>query len=76
MKVHITLSRVVRGDADAKKAALARIAEAARISEYNVQRFDRHGIISTDIEPVYLNLIREMEEVQAVEADEPKYATS
>jgi hypothetical protein len=76
MKVHITLQEKIRSDARAKQAALEQIQSVANLSSLNLRRFERHGIISADIEPSDVTRVESLDAVKSVSADQVQRALS
>jgi hypothetical protein len=74
LKVHITLSSEVTGDADAKERAKRHIVEVVQLRNVNERRFSRYGVLSGDVDPSRVELIRTLSEVATVEYDGMKRA--
>lgn len=75
MKVHVTLKRSVVSDATGRRAALARVLAEGHMSLGNPGRFERHGIITGEVNPLLLERLRAIPEVDAAEVDEEEGIT-
>jgi hypothetical protein len=74
MKVHITLDERVRSDPEAKTEVLQRVCDAGNLSGVNTRRFDRHGIISGDVDPDKIDVVEHIDGVQSVSVDQVQRA--
>ena len=75
VKVHIALDRGIRESPEALDAILARIREISSISEINMPRTLRHGIVSGDVSDAFVDRLRGLAGVASVSVDQPRYAT-
>jgi hypothetical protein len=71
MRVHVTLDRRLAHDPDARQAALERVLAAGKMALANPGRFERHGIITAEMDPALLARVCAVEGVLAAELDEP-----
>jgi hypothetical protein len=74
MKVHVTLERSVAADPVARRLAFYRVLAAGRIAPGNPGRFAKHGILTGEMPPDRLDLVRAVGGVQAVEVDDEEVA--
>jgi len=74
MKVHVTLQSHVREHPEMKSRVLEKM-QAAGIQNVNVQRFERYGIVSGDLDSSKLETIRQMPDVKTVEIDEQRQSS-
>ena len=74
MRVHVTLERSVATDPVARRLALYRVLAAGRIVPAKPRRFVKHGIISGEMAPDRLDLVRAVRGVEAVEVDDEETA--
>lgn len=70
MKVHVTLKRSAVSNPTTRQAALQRVLAAGHMSLANPRRFERHGIITGELNPLLLDRLRAIPGVDAVEVDE------
>jgi hypothetical protein len=70
MKVHVTLDKAVVRDPVARQAALGRVLAAGRMTLGNPRRFERHGIVTGEMDPANLERVRAVAGVLAAELDE------
>jgi len=75
LKVHVTLKGPVQADPEARQKALERVLETGKMSLANRKRFEQFGIITGELDPEQLSKVRQIPEVEAVEADEEKSAS-
>jgi hypothetical protein len=74
MKVHVTLESSVAANPVARRLAFYRVLAAGWIVPGNPRRFAKHGIISGEMAPDRLELVRSVRGVQAVEVDDAEVA--
>ena len=74
MKVHVTLERSVASDPVARRLAFYRVLSAGRIAPGNPGRFAKHGIITGEMPPDRLDLVRAVRGVEAVDVDDEELA--
>jgi hypothetical protein len=74
MKVHVTLERSVVSDPVARRLAFYRVLSAGRIAPGNPGRFAKHGIITGEMPPDRLDLVRAVRGVEAVDVDDEELA--
>jgi translation elongation factor EF-1beta len=72
VKVHVTVTDQAAGDPDARRETLARITEAAAVTDVNQSRFDRYGILTGMADDSALDTIRKVAGVVSVEIDSVK----
>jgi hypothetical protein len=72
MKVHITLTRAVRLDPNAKDQAYRRLTKETTLSDVNVSRFHRHGIVTGEIAPHEVEHLRDFDFVESVSEERTK----
>jgi hypothetical protein len=70
MKVHVTLRQEVARDPAARQAALQRVLSAGRMTLGNPGRFERHGIVTGEMDPERLECVRAIVGVLGAELDE------
>jgi hypothetical protein len=73
VKAHIILDPSVGKDAEARSATLAKILQAANISQINQNRFDRYGILTGVIDDSVLEEIHRIPGVLSVEVDKERF---
>lgn len=74
VRVHITLNEEARASAGSKEAVLSKIQAAAAAENMNLRRFERHGVLSTDIAEEDIAKIRKIEGVKSVSIDAAQHA--
>jgi hypothetical protein len=74
--VHVTLDKSLIKDTVRRDATVSRIVELTGMANINQQRLHRYGIVSGEVSASKLPEIRDIENVQAVESDETKYAVA
>jgi hypothetical protein len=74
--VHITLKKSIREDSAAKQAVLEKLVNDYGVTEVNMQRFERYGIVSGVVSVSEIGKIQILPEVQAVGRDGSKQATN
>jgi len=74
MKVHITLIPSVRSDPGKRQDVLQKLLSEADLSEVNLKRFERHGILSGEMPKEKLPVAEKMNAVQSVSPDGVKWA--
>ena len=72
MKVHIILDDAVRQNAEAKQAVLERLQSEIKLSDVNLARFERHGILSGELPREYLVDAERIPGVKVIVPDETK----
>jgi hypothetical protein len=70
MKVHIALASEIRANPEAKREALEKIKSTVEMSDINLRRFERHGIISGELTSQdAMERVEQLDVVQSVSRD-------
>lgn len=70
MKVHVTLDAALARDPLAREAALERVLRAGRMRLQNRARFERHAVVTGEIDAERLADLRAVAGVLAAEVDD------
>jgi subtilisin family serine protease len=68
--VHVTLKRTAYADPVSCRRTFARLVAVSGLVLSNRQRLEYHGIVTGYVDPLRLGHLKELEEVEAVEADD------
>jgi len=71
MRVHVTLERRLTRHPAARQAALERVLAAGETALANPGRFERHGIITAEMDPGLVARVGAVKGVLGAELDEP-----
>lgn len=74
MKVHIVLKDSVLEDEAATRRVVQNLVREVDLRDVNERRVSRYGIVTGEIDPSMVKAVLNMDEVEAVEADEVKFA--
>lgn len=72
VRVHITLEDRIKTDAAAREKLLRQLEESAGMTEINLPRFERYGLLSGLVDKKQLDGLKALSGIRSVELDQMK----